>query len=109
MIVSDQDKCALITALFSASHDLAGLWTPTGPSPEAVALLDAARRGEAGISHGAEILLRVGFDVWGAHGKATVADLLGVLDDRNYLAVLLVLAQARDLDTKLQAVLNRPT
>lgn len=61
------------------------LWTKDGPTEEACEYLDA---GGGPLSHGEQIMLRVAFDLWNSKGKATLDDLVAVLDDRCLRAVL---------------------
>jgi hypothetical protein len=84
--MTDKQKCAAIRAFLArvAHGRLAALWTDEGPTPTAVTYIDEG----SPLSHGEAILLQVAFDVWNGHGKATLDDLLGVLDDDNLAAVL---------------------
>lgn len=63
---------------------LASLWTEDGPTAVAVEYIQKG----SPLSHGEHLLLQVAFDVWNGGGKATVGDLLSVLDDSNLRAVL---------------------
>jgi hypothetical protein len=70
---------------------LAGLWADDGPTQQAVQYIEQG----SPLSHGEEICLRVAFAVWNGRGKATVDDLLAVLDDDNLAAVIELLRRAR--------------
>lgn len=61
------------------------LWDADGPTRAACDYLEA---GGGPLSHGEQVLLRVAFDLWNGKGKATIDDLVNVLDDRCLQAVL---------------------
>ncbi len=88
---SEKQQCEVIRALLGRIR-LERLWTETGPTDEACRLLQDAG---GPMSHGEILMLRVAFDVWNGHGKATVADLMAVLDDGNLRAVLAAIAASR--------------
>jgi hypothetical protein len=87
-----QKNDAIRAFLATVAHGrLADLWTDDGPSEEAVDYIDNGNP----LSHGESILLKVAFDVWNGHGKATVDDLLSVLDDANLRATLDLISLVR--------------
>jgi hypothetical protein len=90
---NDKDRCECIQAfLATVAHGrLAPLWTADGPTPLACNYIDK----DSPLSHGEHILLQVAFDIWNGKGKATVDDLLSVLDDSNLAAVLDVILIVR--------------
>lgn len=88
---NDAHACAKILE-FLQPAGLAHYWTSDGPTPEACALLDA---GIGALSHGEQIVLRVAFDLWNGSGKATVDDLVTVLDQKNLNAALTAILEVR--------------
>ena len=90
---TDNDLSAAIQAfLRQVVHGrLADLWTSDGPTRIAA---DYIEKGSP-LSHGEHLLLQVAFDLWNGQGRATLADLLGVLDDANLRAVLDLITLAR--------------
>jgi hypothetical protein len=83
MWASEKAQTAAIITLLSPHPALAGLWTDKGPTRLACAFLEHG----APLSGGEMLLLKVAFDLWNGRGKATVADLLTTLDERNLRAV----------------------
>lgn len=77
----DAQACRAIAALLEASElpPLRGLWTPTGPTSEAVELVEA---GGGAMSSGEAVMLRAAFDFWNGQGGATLDALLHTLDPR---------------------------
>lgn len=66
------------------------LWTDSGPTDEALKLLE--QRGGA-MSHGEQLMLLVAFDFWNGKGKAELGELLAVLDgERMRLVASLMIA-----------------
>ncbi len=47
------------------------------------------------MSHGQQVMLRAAFDLWNGCGKATVDDLVNVLDCGNLRAVMAAIHAAR--------------
>jgi hypothetical protein len=90
---SEREQCAAIRAFLGrvVHGRLADLWTDEGPTRTAVDYIDKGNP----LSHGEAICLQIAFDVWNGRGKATVDDLLTVLDDANLSAVLDLIALAR--------------
>lgn len=88
MFTSDTQKCAVIRALLKQVR-LDYLWTLEGPTDAAIKLLEA--RGGP-LSHGEQLMLLAAFDVWNGDGRATLGELLSVLDNQNLanLGTLLV-------------------
>lgn len=83
MWASEKQQCAVIRTLLASVH-LERLWTATGPTKEAITLLEA----KGGyLSSGERLVLLVAFDVWNGHGNAEVGDLLATLDERRLRAV----------------------
>ena len=66
------------------------LWTVAGPTDEAVRLLT---RG-AELSQGETLMLRGAWDVWGGHGKLTVAEMM-LLDSSNLTALATLIESTR--------------
>jgi hypothetical protein len=95
---NEQQQCVAIRALLRRVH-LESLWAETGPTVRASELL---MDGGGPMSHGEAVMLRIAFDLWNGGGKATVDDLLSVLDGGNLAAVgslLIELSNARpDID-----------
>lgn len=60
------------------------MWTPNGPTDEAVALLDA---GGGPLSSGERVVLMVAWAFWNSAEQATLADVVYRLDTRNLGAV----------------------
>lgn len=81
MFRDDMQANRAIRALFEAAGlpPLRGLWTADGPTARACELVEA---GGGPLSHGEAVMLRVAFDAWNGEGKATVSELLHVLDSR---------------------------
>ena len=101
---SEKQQCQVIGAILHRTH-LQSLWTEDGPTREACELLEA---GGGPLSHGEAILLRVAFDLWNGEGKATVDDLITVLDGGNLLAVLeAILTALPDVQLKSAAPARR--
>lgn len=77
----DAQACRAIAALLEASAlpRLRGLWTATGPTSEAVELVEA---GGGPLSSGEAMMVRAAFDFWNGQGGATLDGLLHVLDPR---------------------------
>ncbi len=88
---SEKQQCEVIRALLGRVR-LERLWTETGPTAEACRLLQDAG---GPMSHGEIVMLRVAFDLWNGHGKATVYELISVLDNGNLRAVLAAIASGR--------------
>ena len=88
---SEKQQCEAIRALLGRVR-LERLWTETGPTDEACRLLQDAG---GPMSHGEIVMLRVAFDLWNGHGKATVYELISVLDNGNLRAVLAAIAAGR--------------
>lgn len=90
---SDEEACVAIRAfLATVGHGrLSNLWTAEGPTEQAVEYVEKG----SPLSHGEAVLLRVAFDFWNGAGKATLDDLLNVLDDKNLRAVLDLVALYR--------------
>lgn len=87
----EAQQCSTIRALL-ARVQLEHLWTAEGPTEAASRLL---KDNGGPMSHGETVMLRVAFDLWNGHGKATLDDLVGVLDDGNLRAVLDAVAVVR--------------
>lgn len=88
----DAQACRAIVALLDASKlpPLRGLWTPTGPTSEAVELVEA---GGGPMSSGEAMMVRAAFDFWNGQGGATLDGILHTLDlPRARLVCSLVLA-----------------
>jgi hypothetical protein len=84
------------------------MWTPTGPTPEAIALLEA--RGGP-LSSGERVVLFAAWAFWNGADNATLADVIYRLDDTNLRAIatlMLALAQgAHAIDQWIAASENR--
>lgn len=87
---SERQQCEVIRRLLAPHHALAGLWTEKGPTKLACDYLEGSP-----LSSGEQLLLQIAFAIWNGHGRATVADLLCTLDERNLFAVCAALL-ARD-------------
>ena len=63
---------------------LAGMWTPAGPTEEAIALLGS----DGGpLSSGERIVLLSAWSVWNGDGKVTLGDIVHRLDGKNLRAI----------------------
>jgi hypothetical protein len=91
MCQSEKQQCEAIRALLGRVR-LERLWTDKGPTGDACRLL---QDGGGPMSHGEIVMLRVAFDLWNGHGKATVDELISVLDDDKLRAVLGAIAAGR--------------
>jgi hypothetical protein len=60
------------------------MWTPSGPTEEAIALFEA---GGGPLSSGERVMLLVTWAFWNSAEKATLADVVYRLDDNNLHAV----------------------
>jgi hypothetical protein len=80
---SEHQQCEAIRALLRRVR-LEHLWTESGPTKSACRLLEG---GCGAMSHGEAVMLRVAFDLWNGRGKATVDELLSVLDGQNLASV----------------------
>lgn len=80
---SDAQACEAITELLRSVR-LERLWTPTGPTQEAVDWIDA----DGGpLSSGEMLMLRVAFDFWNGQGHADFGRMLHVFDDTRFQRV----------------------
>lgn len=75
------------------SVGLERLWTDSGPTEEALRLLD--ERGGA-MSHGEALVLLASFDFWNGHGEVKFADLLAVLDGMRMRLIATLMIAATD-------------
>lgn len=91
MFKNDQQICACIRVLLHSAR-LEQLWTATGPTDEALALL----RDKGGyLSSGERLMLFVAFDFWNGQGNAEFGKLINVLDaDKLGLVCSLAIAVA---------------
>lgn len=78
MFLNDAQACRALQLLLVAIKD-GRLWSESGPSDEAVRILN----GETPASHGERVMVQVAFDFWNGEGKAKFADMIGVLDSNN--------------------------
>lgn len=88
---SEKQQSEVIGELLQRVH-LQSFWSENGPTREACELLEA---GGGPLSHGQAVLLRVAFDLWNGEGKATVDELITVLDAGNLCVVLEAILTAR--------------
>lgn len=79
-----------VIAAFLATQGLARLWGATGPSEEALAVMQA---GGGRLSHGEFLMLRIAFELWTREGRVTIAEALGGLDGRNLDAFVLAISE----------------
>lgn len=93
MFRDDAQACRALGALLSTLPALRSFWTSSGPTPQALAFLEA----EGGpLSSGERMLLLSAFALWNGAGKATLADILDHLDGAPLEALLsLILAVKR--------------
>jgi hypothetical protein len=91
MFRDDRQTAAAVQVLLRSVR-LEHLWTPAGPTEDAVKLL--AERGGP-MSHGEALMLLAAFDFWNGEGRAELSELLSVLDaERVVLVASLMIAAA---------------
>lgn len=90
---SDAQRADVARALLALVR-LERLWTPDGPTDEA---LDLIEDGGGPLSGGQKLILLVAFDAWNNEGGAPLGEILGRLDNEKLAAVgELLAAVARD-------------
>jgi hypothetical protein len=77
MFRDDAQACRALGALLATLPALRTFWTSSGPTPQALALLEA----DGGpLSSGERVLLLAAFALWNGSGRLTFADILARLD-----------------------------
>lgn len=104
MFRDDAQACRALGALLATLPTLRSFWTASGPTPQALALLEA---NGGPLSSGERVLLLSAFSLWSGAGGLLLADVIARLDGAPLEALCsLIVAMKRgaaDVDTWIAA------